>query len=312
MQLAPLGSHDLIPWANLLSAAFERQPHQMNQLLRFLQPETQLVAWGAWDGDTLAAQYSCLLRDLYFPTLGHSLPVGLSINMAVHPNYRGRGLVKQVAEPVYAALTAQGVAAGVGFSNAAGVQVDRQSSGYGYQVVGQLRPFLLWLRSQKRYADFKLTTAWPTLPFAPAAPGTAIQFAWNPASLRQRFACHPFRKYQFGIWQQDETIAGIVVYRPIRLGRYLPAVALLAVYGHDIEAVLQRWLGALREEGHRLIHVVCSPTAPILATLGQTAVCLPQPISRNPYYLTVKPLSKSLPEAAVCFDKWSCLGGDVL
>ncbi|MEZ4642293.1 MAG: hypothetical protein R3E31_06070 [Chloroflexota bacterium] len=43
--------------------------------------------------------------------------------MAVRPDYRGRGLlIKQVSQPVYAALAALGGVAGVGFSNAAGVR----------------------------------------------------------------------------------------------------------------------------------------------------------------------------------------------
>ena len=312
MNFAPLSLDDLAPWATLLAITFDRQPNQMRQLIRFLQPDTQLLAWGAWDGATLAAQYSCQLRDLYFPSLGHSLPVGLSINMAVHPNYRGQGLVKQVAGPVYQALAKRGVVAGAGFSNAAGVQVDKRSSGYGYQVVGRLRPYLLWLRTQKQAADFQLTTAWPTRPFAQVDGGTAVQFAWNPASLRHRFASHPFRTYHFGVWQQEDTVVGIVVYRPVRLGGYLPTVALLAVYGCDVAGLLQRWAGEMVAHGCRLVQLVSTPTAPTLAALQETAVCLPQPISRNPYYLTLKPLSEQLPQAAFCFEKWACLGGDVL
>ena len=311
MKFAPLGLNDISPWATLLAVAFNRQPSQMIQLLYFLQPEEQLLAWGAWDGDSLAAQYSCLLRQLYLPTLAHSVPVGLSINMAVHPNYRGQGLVKQVAQPVYEALAARGVVAGVGFSNAAGVQVDKQSSGYGYQVVGRLRPYLLWLRPQKQYSDFSLSVHWPELPFDPAEPGTTIHFDWHPASLRHRFAGHPLRSYQFGIWQQDHKVAGIVVFRPIRLGG-LPAVALLAAYGSDLLALLRRWVSAVARSGYYLAHLVSTPTAPFLTILQQTAVCLRQPFSRNPYYLTLKPLSPALPQVAFYFENWSCQGGDVL
>ena len=311
MKFAPLSLDDVTPWATLLAAAFDRQPGQMSQLLHFLQPETRLVAWGAWDGTTLAAQYSCLLRQLYLPTLALSLPVGLSINMAVHPDYRGQGLVKQVAQPVYKALAARKVVAGVGFSNAAGVQVDKRSSGYGYQVVGRLRPYLLWLRPQDRFPDFKLTTRWPERPFTLAKRSTAVQFAWTPASLYHRFACHPFRHYHFGVWQQGDVVAGIVIYRPIRLAG-LPAVGLLAAYGDDLAGLLRRWVSAMTASGCRLAHLVSTPTAPILNLLRETAVCLPQPISRNPYYLTLKPLLDTLPQTAHHLENWFCLGGDIL
>ena len=310
MKFAPLSLADIDPWATLLATAFNRQFKQMVQLLHFLQPETQLIAWGAWDGQTLAAQYSCLLRQLMLPT-GNMIPVGLSINMAVHPHYRGRGLVKQVSQPVYKALAARGVMAGAGFSNAAGVQVDKRSSGYGYHVLGRLRPYLLWLRPQPDFADFSLTTAWPDMPFQTGKRETAVQFAWTPASLEHRFACHPFRSYQFGIWRQAGMVAGIVVFRPIRLGR-LPAVALLAAYGYDLLGLLRRWAGGMAAMGHRLTHLVCTPTTPLLKLLRETAVCLPQPFSRNPYYLTLKPLSPDLPQTAFCFKNWACLGGDIL
>lgn len=311
MKIAPLSLNDVTPWATLLATAFNRQPEQMSQLLHFLQPETNLVAWGAWDGDTLAAQYSCLLRQLNAPTQDGSLPVGLSINMAVHPLYRGQGLVKQVAQPVYAYLAAQKVVAGVGFSNAAGVQVDKRSSSYGYRVVGQLRSYLLWLYAQAPCPDFELTTQWPEGSFQPVTQKTAVQFAWTPTSLRHRFACHPFRKYCFGVWQQQETIAGIVVYRPTRLFG-LPAVGLLAVYGHDHASLLRRWMAAVKAAGYRWAHLVSAPKTPLLRILRQTAVCLPQPISRTPYYLTLKPLINALPPAIFDFENWACLGGDIL
>lgn len=311
MKFAPLTLVDVFPWATLLGAAFNRPTEQMVQLLHFLQPETNLVAWGAWDGPILAAQYSCLLRPLFLPPSRQTVPMGLSINMAVHPDYRGRGLVKQVASPVYESLAAHGVVAGAGFSNAAGVKVDKRSAGYGYSVVGRLRPYLLWLRPQKQQPDFYLTTQWPDLPFLPVEWGTAVQFAWTPESLQHRFARHPFRSYRFGVWQQGSNVAGVVVYQPIRLAG-LPAVALLAAYGTDLPALLQRWVGAVVASGYRLAHLVGTPAAATIKHLRGTAVCLPQPFSRNPYYLTLKPLSPTLPQTIFCLENWSCLGGDVL
>ena len=311
MKFAPLTLSDTMPWATLLAAAFNHPAEQMEQLLHFMQPESNLVAWGAWDGATLAAQYSCLLRPLFLPTFQQTVTVGLSVNMAVHPNYRGQGLVKQVANPVYEALAARGIVAGTGFSNAAGVQVDKRSSGYGYSVVGRLQPYLLWLRSGTNAPDFYLTATWPDLPFLPAEPDTAVQFAWTPQSLHHRFACHPFRRYQFGVWQQRSSVAGLVVYRPIRLAG-LPAVALLAAYSADLPGLLRRWTDAVLNNGYRLAQLVSTPASTTVHLLQETAVCLPQPISRNPYYLTLKPLSTTLPQSIFCFENWSCLGGDIL
>ncbi|MEZ4646792.1 MAG: GNAT family N-acetyltransferase [Chloroflexota bacterium] len=65
-----------------------------------MQQGDGLLAWGAWDGARLAAQYSCLLTSLRLPGTEEPARVGMSINMAVHPDYRGQGLIKQVSQPV--------------------------------------------------------------------------------------------------------------------------------------------------------------------------------------------------------------------
>jgi hypothetical protein len=49
-----------------------------------------------------------------------------------------------------------------------------------------------------------------------------------------------------------------------------------------------------------------------LDLLRKTAVLLPQPKSRTPYYLTLKPLSPGLPSAILDYTQWDCLGGDIL
>jgi len=168
-----------------------------------------------------------------------------------------------------------------------------------------------WVYFIKHAEDLEVTPAHVTEPALEEAYHVAEQFAWTPDSLQHRFACHPFRRYQFGVWQQGSSVAGIVVYRPIRLAG-LPAVALLAAYGADLPGLLRRWMGAVMANGFRLGHLVGTPTSATLSVLRETAVCLPQPFSRNPYYLTLKPLSPALPQTVFCFENWSCRGGDVL
>src|SRR5690606_20213096 len=102
MDVIPLTPGHCHPWADLLAVSFARTPAEMAQLLAWLQAGPGLIAYGAWDGERLAAQYSCRLTALHLPGHDASAAVGLSINMAVHPQYRGRGLIKQVAAPVYA------------------------------------------------------------------------------------------------------------------------------------------------------------------------------------------------------------------
>lgn len=311
MEITPLTSHDLIPWSQLLAACFNRRAEDMAQLLTFLQPECRLIAWGAWDGAVLAAQYSCWLTAVHHPGCSQPLPVGMSVNMAVHPAYRGRGLIKQVAEPVYAALVARGVVAGVGFSNAQGVQVDRHSKGYGYEVVGQLRPSLFYLGRRLGSEPLTLTSEWPNWPFVPFSSPENHSFQHTPESLQHRFGQHPFREYQLGVWEQENKIGGVVVYRQGRLGPF-PLITLLGAHSDDMVGLCRHWIAALQRQGIFLVHVLTSPTAQLFAALRATAVLLPIHHARTPYYLTIKPLSPDMPASLRSFAAWDCVGGDIL
>lgn len=305
MHITPLTATDHCAWAELLAAAFARQPDEMVQLLTFLQASAPLIAYGAWQGTQLVAQYSCLLRQMHIPEQPQPFTVGVSMNMAVHPYYRGLGLVKQVAAPVYTAVYAQGATAGVGFSNAAGVKVDKHSKGYGYRVIGQLESVVGWLKRPSTSPALTLTTCWPES-FPTVPPQAHYHFLNHPHWLRQRFACHPFRQYQFGVGKP-----GLVVYRPFRYHGF-KGVSLLAGHGQDVTMLLQQWAAALWAQGIRLVHLMTSPQASLLKALRQTAVCLRLPYTNSPYYLTAKALCPETPASLFDFAQWDCTGGDVL
>ncbi len=299
------------PWAELLATSFERTPLEMQLLLDWLQAGYRLIAFGAWDGSQLVAQYSCRLTPLHIPHRPEAAKVGMSINMAVHPDYRGRGLIKQLAPPVYEQVAALGGLAGVGFSNAQGVKVDQRSKSYGYQVVGKLDSTLIWIRHGLQSTPISLSENWPQVPFSPQAESqTHIHFDHTPQTLYHRFACHPFRQYQFGVWQEGDCVRGIVVYRLVRKNG-VSGAALFAVYGDDLPQLLSGWARALCASGIRFIHVVTSQHStlrPILPSIGP-AVTLPY--TRSPHYLTAKAL-KDTPAMLFDYPQWDCIGGDIL
>ena len=307
MDIRPLTAADDEAVARLLAISFGRQTADMQQLLTFLQASAPLIAFGAWDRARLAAQYSCLLRPLHIPHYPQPAHVGVSLNMAVHPDYRGRGLVKQVAAPVYEAVQAQGGIAGTGFSNAAGVKVDKRSKGYGYHVVGKMQSTVACLDRLPPFDPLSLTADFPTL-FSLAAPphATAIHFTNSTDWLCQRYAHHPFRQYCFGVGER-----ALVVYRPFRwLG--LCGASLLTVVGEDVSNVIGRWASALWQSGIRWVHLIHSPRSVVWRALQQTAVALSLPYTRTPYYLTAKPLCDNTPDCLFDFAQWQCIGGDVL
>jgi hypothetical protein len=311
MRIAPLTLNDHRPWAGLLAASFGRQTGDMQQLLTYFHTGYQLIAYGAWDRDRLAAQYCCLMTALHVPGVTAPMQAGMSVNMTTHSDYRGRGLIKQLATPAYEAVAACGGMMGVGFSNAEGVRVDKHSRGYGYHVVGRMRPTLAVCARTPCIEPLRLTDNWIGFPSEIQKDYNCVSFVATEDSVRHRFAQHPFRRYAFGVWEEGSQICGLVVFRRIRIGG-LAGVGLLAAYGADLPSLIARWLAALAGEGIRVAHLITSPGSALSAALRQHAVMVTMPGSRSPHYLTLKPLSGDLPAVLNDFDNWDCTGGDIL
>lgn len=311
VDITPLSLEHIHPWADLLAVSFRRSMPDMLALLDWLHSGWRVIACGAWDKSRLAAQYTCLLTDLYVPDLNQTVKVGISWNMAVHPGYRGRGLIKQVSKPVYEMVQAAGGVAGMGFSNAEGVQVDRKSKGYGYQVAGQMTPAFAWMRGSSDPA-FELHDTWTdisslTIPCS----ARQIHLVVTLELLYRRYACHPFRQYRYGIWREDGQVIGIVIYRRAQVAG-IPAATLLAAYSADLPGLLSRWGAAMRWAGIHFAHVLTSPRSHLKQALRQAAWCVDLPYARSPYYLTVKPMDAALPASFTQFSAWDCVGGDIL
>ena len=229
---------DRAEWARLLAISFDRTAEQMERLLAWFHEGFELVTWGAWDGDRLVAQYNCRLLRLHIPGVAEPALAGMGLNMAVDPAYRGRGLLETVAGPVHSMITDRGCVAGVGFSSTGGLEVTRKSSTYRYEVLGPMASTLVVLARRHYPAALALSETWPEGSLElPPADGTMVRYAATAASLHHRFAEHPFRRYRFGAWREDDAIRGLVVYRKVRL-RGVPGIALLAAYGEDLPTLL--------------------------------------------------------------------------
>jgi hypothetical protein len=148
------------------------------------------------------------------------------------------------------------------------------------------------------------------LSFCPAATtNNKIRFRTTISSIYHRFACHPTRRYRFGIWQEHDEIHGIVVYRYTQSN----GVSLITAYtseGSTLSELLMRWMYSLK--GVRFIHTLTSPASSLRAALQQIAPCISVPYSRNPYYLTAKPLQTDTPASLFDLSAWDCSGGDIL
>lgn len=309
MNLRRLTLADITQWGQLIATCFNQSPSDMERLIYWLACLGHIEAYGLWDNNNLIAQYACLLRTVYIDN--KPIPVGMSINMAVHPAYRGRGLVKQVSQPIYTSLQDKQVMLGMGFSNAQGVKVDKHSQGYGYQVVGQMQPLISILKSFNR----RPLILSDDIPYRqvriPKQNQQKAHFQKDLKYIMQRYMQHPFRHYHYGIWQENERVLGIVVYKKVKLWG-VPSVALLDVYGNNIEELLIRWSSTLRQQHIFLLHTLVTPQSSIQQILQQHWRVLNAPFSRNPYYLTVKPLSNHMESSLLDFRQWDLVGGDVL
>lgn len=310
MKLEKLDLEHIDQWAALLAVCFDRSSEDMRQLIHWFFDMGEFLAYGIWDGDRLTAQYACLVRKLVYKD--YCLLAGMSINMAVHPNYRGRGLIKQVSQPVYEGIIQKQGQLGVGFSNAQGVKVDKHSKSYGYQVIGKLQSLVV------KFKDFGRQPLQLSNDLPPASEfvddmyhSDQIHFEKNPEFLLQRYANHPLRQYRFSIWREKGNVMGIVVYKYVKIFG-LRAIALLDVYGNDQAELLMQWSTAMCQTNVTFFHVLLSPNSAVKHILHTHWITLPAPVTRNPYFLTLKPLSEGLPDELFDFTQWDVIGGDVL
>ena len=92
----------------------------------------------------------------------------------------------------------------------------------------------------------------------------------------------------------------------------IPAVALLDVFSNHPEELLMRWSTTLKQHQIHLIHTLATPQSGIKFILKNHFLSVKPPITRNPYYLTIKPLSHELDVTLFDFVNWDLIGGDVL
>lgn len=309
MEIRPLTDDHHSQWATLLALCFERSPQDMLALLNWLQKMGHVVAWGAWDADLLVAQYTSLLRHLCQNNI--NILAGMSINMAVHPDYRGQGLIKEVSAPVYDEIEGCGAVMGFGFSNAEGVKVDQHSKSYAYQVVGKLQSQLSFLTAS-HHTQLQLTATLPDRPYlAYDTQNPKLHFSKSLHTFRIRYGEHPFRQYQYGILYDNQDIQGIVVYRETQhLG--INGMSLMDACGQNVPELLRRWGSTLKQNGYHFIHTLTTAQSDVAKNLCSTYPTLRLPYSRNPYYLTMRPISPTLDKTFQDFAQWDFIGGDIL
>jgi GNAT superfamily N-acetyltransferase len=312
MEFRPLELSDRVTWARLLAVCFDRSPAQMESLLAWFHAGFPLVTMGAWDGETLVAQYNCRLLELRVSGVAHPVPAGMGLNMAVDPEYRKRGLLDQVATPVHERLAARGCVAGVGFSSAGGLAVTRASTHYAYDVLGPMVSLVVPVVRGRHPEPLVVRDAWPDIPVALSdGDDDLVRYEASEAGLRHRFAEHPFRRYRFATRERGGVVDGLVVFRETRL-RGVPALSLLGVHGRDPRGLLGAFAATMRSVRRPVVHVLLTPCSPLRGALREIGPEIPLPFSRNPYHLIARALQPDAPRVLFDLQCWDCTGGDIL
>ena len=316
LEYRPLTADDRPAWARLLAVSFGRSQLQMEQLLDWFHAGFRLVTMGAWAGDRLVAQYNCRLLDLSVPGWPGPFPAGMGLNMAVDPEWRGRGLLQTVATPVHEEIARLGCLAGVGFSSVGGLAVTRASESYGYEVLGPMVSTATFLRPRRASGGVRLelSSSWPAGRFdPPELDDGLIRYAVTAAGLRHRFAEHPFRRYVIGAWRDGQELRGLTVHRPVRL-RGIPGLGLLAAYAADgvLDALLRAWAAAVTVRGPAVVHAVTSPSSRLRAAVRRLGPSTTVPFSHEPYHLIARSLGGDVPPALFELGRWDATGGDIL
>ena len=139
----------------LLDQAFTIQNDEKDALVKwkFFSPlfHKKTVSYVAVsEKDEVVAQYTNIPVTVRRKAVTYA--ASLCVDMATHVDHRRRGLISLLSAKVYKKIQQQGTQFSIGFSNAAGVMVDKHAKEYGYQVVGTFVRYYTWCQLASRKA----------------------------------------------------------------------------------------------------------------------------------------------------------------
>ncbi len=296
----------------LLDDAFVLRTTQKEALIRwkFFSPsfEGQGVTYLALnEADQVVAQYTNIPTKI---RQGETrLSASVCIDMATHRHHRRRGLISLLAERVYEQVRLQGKALSIGFSNDAGVNVDKHASAYGYRIVGRFARYYGWCRrSAHSGLPLKRADAFLDVPRQGMA-DVFLHVEKDAAYLTWRYLHKPGAAYESYSFAKE----GLSGYAVLVFSGY-------RCYVHDLitNAKREEWgtivtaienLAAERGARVMIFHVLDNTFWRTL--LGRRY--LRRPKSRQNTYLTVKTHDVAAIRRDVCEkDAWLVMNGDIL
>ncbi len=131
-------------------------------------------------------------------------------DMCTDPKFRGQGLISQLSSRVYSEVRKQGYDFSIGFSNDQGVQVDKHSDKYGYQIIGRfVRYFKVVLLASS--AQYKLVKNSNIAGFENNS--SYYKILKTPEYITWRYTKKPNNDYEIFDINDEEKVLGLVVLR---------------------------------------------------------------------------------------------------
>lgn len=296
----------------LLDDAFVLRATQKETLIRwkFFSPsfKEQNVTYLALDeGDQVVAQYTNIPTKI---RQGEAcLPASICIDMATRHDHRRRGLISLLAERVYEQIRLQGKALSIGFSNDAGVNVDRHASAYGYRIVGCFARYYGWCRRRTpsglllRRAD-----SFSDVPIS-GMTGAFLQIEKDAAYLTWRYLEKPGTTYELYRFEKG-SVSGYVVLVFLSYRCYVHDIITDAT-GKEWGAIVTAIENLAAERGARVAIFHVLDNAFWRTLLGRRY--LRRPTSKQNTYFTVKTHDMGAIRRDVYEkDAWLVMNGDIL
>ncbi|MBK8139193.1 MAG: GNAT family N-acetyltransferase [Chloroflexi bacterium] len=258
----------------------------------------------ALDDNRVVSQYAN--TPLVLSDGGRPLSAMVCADMATAPQYRGRGLISQLARDVYARVVHSGAVLSIGYSNDAGVKVDMNARGYGYRVVGRFARYVSPVL-RARTTPIRLE---PAAEFndghLPVPSASSLSICKSADYLTWRYLRKPNADYRIFRIAHGPHSLGYAILRDS--GQRAHLVDLIAEPTPDLIRAVQN---TVRASGKRVL-VVYVLDNPFWHQTLRGFVRIPRQARLENYYLTVKPHTSSMPAGWDTPDRWRLMGGDII
>lgn len=199
------------PVTVFLAAVFKTKPGFWKWKLA-MSSKRPAIAWMATTPKgELVSHYAYLPLDVAAGK--ERMPASLCTAMATHPEHRGRSLISRLSQAAFQDAEKQGSEICIGFSNQAGLRVDKNSSGYGYAIIGSFATFATFPgktdETTIRLEALRAKEPFKKIPFS----AQILGIAKNPSFLHWRYRRYPKKIYRCFRLMDKKRLIGYVILR---------------------------------------------------------------------------------------------------